>query len=124
MKKAGVQAEKGQSRGPEVSGEDLQWGKRGDLHACSMASGSGSYLEMQVGCCRSRRNGACILFSVVLGDQFWVQMSGVVSRVCRAAFILSQAAFQQSCRPGRFSELQAARLYLGSCMLAQHLPPS
>lgn len=43
-------------------------GKERDLHACSMASGSGSYLEMQVGCCRSCRlgPGACILFSVVL----------------------------------------------------------
>lgn len=83
-------------------------GKERDLHACSMASGSGSYLEMQVGCYRSCRPGPGGMHFVLSGsgDQFWVQMSGVVSRgVCRAAFILSQAAFQQSCRPGRVSEL-------------------
>lgn len=83
-------------------------GKEIDLHACSMASGSGSYLGMQVGCYRSCRPGQGGMHFVLsgFGDQFWVQMSGVVSwGVCRAAFILSQAAFQQSCRPGLVSEL-------------------
>lgn len=55
--------------------------------------------------CRPGQGGVHFVL-LGFGDQFWVQVSGVASRgVCLAAFILSQAAFQQSCRPGHVSEL-------------------
>lgn len=57
--------------------------------------------------CRPGRGGGGVHFVLRgFGDQFWVQVSGVASRgVCLAAFILSQAAFQQSYQSGHVSEL-------------------
>lgn len=100
-------------------------GKERDLHACSMASGSGSYLGMQVGCYRSCRPGQGGMHFVLsgFGDQFWVQMvvlSLGVSAELPSSF--HRQLFSRAVGQDLFLNLPN-RLYLGSaCWLSICLP--